>query len=179
MDSKSAGNRTSSIVLIFSFCIFVLSIFLIEWDALTEAYYFFHEILYLVYALGLFVLPIEGFVWFVLWRRHIKRKVQSTAAITILNTFSLLLAVISIVLPVIGLTTSKTGGSTFEIEKYSYANEYYVNLDNRSIRISKEKYDEIEDGVVQGYAYSYEFTYNDLFLGRDNVFFVEIRKDTY
>lgn len=179
MDSQSSGNRTSSIVLIISFSIFILSIFLMEWDAFSAAYFFAYEIVCLVYALGLFVLPIEGIVWFVLWRRHIKNKVKSAAAITILNTFSLLLAVISIAVPVIGLTTSQTGGSTFEIEKYSYANEYYVNLDNRSIRVSKDKYDEIEDGVVPGYAYSFEFTHNDMFLGRDNVFFVEIRKDTY
>ena len=76
----------------------------------------------------------------------------------ILNIAALLLAVIGIVLPVIGITTSQTGGCTKEIEKYFYQNQYYVNLDDRSIRVSKDKYDEIEDGIVQGYVYSYEFT---------------------
>lgn len=176
MNSKSTDNRTSSIVLIISFSIFVLTIFLIQWDALTAAYYNGHEMLYGVYGLSLFVLPIEGIVWFVFWSRHIRSKVRSGIAIKILNTFSLLLAAISIVLPVIGLTTSKTGGCTIEIEKYSYENQYYVNLDNRSIRVSKNKYDEIEDGIVQGYVYTFEFSHNDLLLGRDNVFFVEIEK---
>ena len=66
-----------------------------------------------------------------------------------------------------------------EIKKYSYNNQYYVRLDDRSIQIPKDKYDEIEDGIVQGYAYSFEFTHNDLFLGRDNVFLVEIDKLKY
>lgn len=176
MDSISAGNRKSSIVLIISFSVFVLSFFLMEWDALAEAYYGIHEMIGVVYGLGFFVLPIEGIVWFVFWRRHIKSKVKSAIKITILNTAALLLAVICIVLPVIGLTTSKTGGCAMEIEKYSYINQYYVRLDDRSIRVSKDKYDEIEDGIVQGYVYSFEFTHNDLLLGRDNVFFVEIDK---
>lgn len=176
MNSKSADNRTSSIVLIISFSIFVLSIFLMEWDALTQAYYNVHEMIGVVYGLSFCVLPIEGIVWFVFWRRYIKTKVQSAITIMILNIVSLLLAVFCIILPVIGLTTSKTDGTTMEIEKYSYKNQYYVNLDGRSIRVSKDKYDEIEDGIVQGYAYSFEFTHNDLLLGRDNVFFVEIDK---
>jgi len=179
MDSTSADNRTSSIVLIISFSIFVLSLFLMEWDALAEAYYNVHEMIGVVYGLSFCVLPIEGFVWFFCWRRYIKSKVQSTITITILNIVSLLLAVIGIVLPVIGITTVRTGGSTMEIVKYSYSNQYYVNLDDRSIRVSKDKYDEIEDGVVQEYAYSFEYMHNDLLLGRDNVFLLEIDKVKY
>jgi len=179
MNTTSADNRRSSIVLIISFCVFVLLLFLMEWDALTEAFYNVHEMIGALFALSLFVLPIIGIVWFVFWRRYIKSKVQSTITIMILNIVSLLLAVFCIVLPVIGLTTGRTSGSTFEIEKYSYENEYYVNLDDRSIRVSKDKYDEIEDGVVQGYAYSYEYIYNNLLLDRNDVFFVEIDKVKY
>lgn len=176
MNATSTDNRTSSIVLIASFSIFVLLIFLMEWDALTEAYYNVHEMIGVLYGLSFCVIPIESIVWFFFWRRHIKSKVQASIAIRILNIIALLLAVIGIVLPVIGITTVKTGGSTMEIEKYSYADQYYVNLDDRSIRVSKDTYDEIEDGFVQGYAYSFEFIHNDLFLGRDNVFGLEIDK---
>jgi len=179
MDSTSAGNRKASIILIISFSIFVLSIFLIEWDALTAAYYSVHEMLYLVYALGLFVLPIEGIMWFVFWRRHIRSNVKSTTGIKILNIAALLLAAFCIVLPVIGLTTGGTSGSTFAIEKYSYANEYYVSLDDRSIRVSRDQYDEIEVGVIQGYAYSYEYIYNNLIWDRNTVFLLEIDKIKY
>lgn len=176
MDSISDDNRTSSIVLIISFAVFVLSIFLMEWDALAEAYYGVHEIIGVVYGLSFFVLPIEGIVWFFFWRRNKKRKVQSSLANRILNGVSLLLFVIAIMLPVISITTVRTSGSALQLEKYSYKNQYYVSFDDHSIQVSKDKYDEIEDGVVPGYAYSYEYIQNDLFLGRNNIFWVEIEK---
>jgi len=176
MQATAADNRMSSIILIASFSVFVLIIFLMEWNALTEAFYNVHEMICGLYGLSFFVLPIESIAWFVFWRRHIKSRVQSAITIRILNFIALLLAVIGIVLPVIGITTVKTGGSAMEIEKYSYADQYYVNLDDRSIRVSEDTYDEIENGFVQGYAYSFEFIHNDLFLGRDNVFGLEIDK---
>ena len=176
MNATSADNRTSSLVLIISFCVFILSLFLMRWDVLAEANYNVHEMTGVVFGLGFYVLPIESIVWFFYWRRHIKSKVQSAVTIRILNIAALLLAFIGIALPVIGITTEKTSGSAMEIDKYSSAEQYYVSLDYRSIRVSKDTYDEIEDGFIQGVAYSFEYTYNDLFLGRNNVFWLEIDK---
>lgn len=78
MDTISDNNRTSSIVLIISFAVFVLSIFLMEWDALTAAYYGIHEVISLVYGLSILVLPVEGILWFVFWRRYIKIRCHSS-----------------------------------------------------------------------------------------------------
>lgn len=176
MDIIADDNRTSSIVLIISFAVFVLSLFLMEWDALTESYYNFHEIICVVYGLSLFALPVEGIVWFIFWRRYIKSKVHPSVTIRILNRASFLVFILAIILPVFAFTSVRSSGSALQLEKYSYANQYYVSFDDRSIEVSKEKYDEIEDGIVPGYAYSYEYTYNELFLGRDNLFLVEIDK---
>lgn len=125
MDIISDDNRTSSIVLIVSFGVFILSIFLMEWDALTESFLVF---------------------------------------------------VLAIILPVFALASVRSSGSALQLEKYSYANQYYVSFDDRSIEFSKEKYDEIEDGFVPGYAYSYEYAYNELFWSLDRLFLVEIEK---
>lgn len=63
MNSTSADNRTSLIVLIFSYTIFVISLFLMEWDALSTAYYGIHEIVSVIFGLSFFVLPIVAIVW--------------------------------------------------------------------------------------------------------------------
>lgn len=176
MDAISEDNRKSSIVLIISFAVFVLSIYLMEWDALTAAYYGVHEVICLVYGLGLIVLPVEGIVWLVIWRRYIRSKYHSSVKTKILNGVSFLLFVVAIILPVIAVTTVRTGGTAVEIEKYSYRNQYYISLDHHSIQVSKEKYDEIGDGIELGYVYTYEYANNDLFLGKDKIFWVEINK---
>ena len=180
MNSTSANNRTPSIILVSSFAMFVLSLLLMEWDALAAANYGIHEIVSVIFGMSLYALPIAGIAWFsgwfIGWRKHRRSEAQSTVMSSILNILFLLLSVIAIVLPVFGLTTMKTSGTPREIEKYSYADQYYVQLADRSIRISKDKYDEIGDEIGQEYAYYYEFSTNDLFLGSNTVFFVEINK---
>ena len=105
-----------------------------------------------------------------------EKKVQPSLAGKILNGVSLLLFVVAIILPVVAITTVRTSGSALQLEKYSYKDQYYISFNDHTIQVSKDKYDEIEDGVVQGYAYTFEYIQNDLFLGRDNIVGVEIEK---
>ena len=176
MDSDSANNKVSSIILICTFTVFVLALLLSEWDALTAANYNLHVFLFIIRTLSLFMLPLEGVIWFIFWKIYRKNSAQLVVKRKIMNAVSLFLFVVAIVIPIIFLSTTKISRSILTLEKYTYDDQYYVELDDHSVQISKAQYDGIEDGIVQGYYYLYEYIQNDLFWGRNSVNFVEIEK---
>lgn len=176
MDPDSANNKVTSIILICTFTVFVLALILSEWDALTSANYNLHELIFIIRILSLLMLPLVGIIWFIFWKIYQKNKAQPTIKRTVLNSVSLLLFVMAIILPIIILSTTRTSGTSLTLKKYTYDGIYYVELDNHSIQVTKDKYDEIEGGIVQGYAYIYEYQKNSLFLDKNTIFFVEIEK---
>jgi hypothetical protein len=129
-------------------------------QSIADWNYSIHEILYIPYNIAYYVFPIELCFWIYYAVKSIKEsKDKNTKAknkIYIKNSL-LFVSVITIILCFYIQSMNLSTGGLFEVEtKYNERNNYYVMMNNKKIKCSKNEYNLIEEGKV----YLVNFTWN-------------------
>jgi len=96
MTKPLKDNKSASIILISSCMVFIISIFLFQWDYLTNISYRLHESFAILINIGIFLIPMEALVWFTNWIRYrINRNdlVKNNPMLNLISVLSLLMCI--------------------------------------------------------------------------------------
>ena len=173
MNAQMKINKSLSVAMISSCCVFMLSLYLSTTEILTSISYTLHELNSLVLNLWLVMLPLVILAWLVRYRRYRralrrarrdnKEISQKTTTNTVLNVASVLSALITAALVIYMINVVTTSGCVNEFEKYANDGTYYMTFkDSVTLQISKEQYDMLKEGKW----YNFEYSYNKLFPGK-------------
>jgi len=152
------NNRTMSVVFISTCAIFLLFLFLMEWDYLCNLSYRLHEFCALFVNAGLFLIPLEFVIGIVLWINYRLEKDEKPLVNALLNTASVIVFFICISTFVFWMNGITTFGSTNEIGKQELNHGYFLHIDDKLFEVSQGQYDSLQLGKW----YSFEYKHNNL-----------------
>ena len=156
---SSENNKIMSVVFISSCAIFLLFLFLSQWDFLTNLNYRLHEICYLPVISFLFLIPLEALVGFVLWIRYRRDKSGASIMNPILNVISVVSLIVCISLYVYILNGVTVEGQVNNIEIHGVNQGYYITINNKMVKLSDEQVEAVKDNNKW---YHFQYKYNKL-----------------
>lgn len=156
MGRSVKDNKSMSIIFISTCATFMLFLFLYQWNLLNNLSYRLHEICCLPVNIGVFLIPIEAVIGFVVWIKYRQDRDKVTIVNPLLNVISVIAFFICVSIYVFLMNGVTSSGVVKDVEIHAVHQGYYIILDDKMVELSGEQVGKI-DNTKQWYRFEYKY----------------------
>lgn len=156
-DILTRKRKSTSKLIIVTSILSVVFYFLMDWQWLNDTNYSLHELMALPYQLFLFFIPLLLLLWIYYSIRTLSELELKglLSKHTLMNIFTTLLVVLIIAFQITRFYGVYTSG-VFQVEsKWRDGEKYYIVLEDKNVRITRNEYNLINEDAM--YLVSYEW----------------------